>query len=188
MPFNSPILKGIMSTTINKKCISCYFYLHIYIMVYNFRSSDKKLNSDYYYKCLINPKNGCNFKTGQPYDLSIPYFCGHDPRCMILNNDWALDQAKNNVIKYFPVVGVLEELNATLEILEDKIPYFFKGARRVYEKDLLYLQTKRKKLKAPKVIVSRLEEALINEIDFYEWIRSRLFRQLKILYGDHNQN
>lgn len=58
----------------------------------------------------------------------------------------------------------------------------------MYLFNFLDLQTKRKKLKAPKVIVSRLEEALINEIDFYEWIRSRLFRQLKILYGDHNQN
>lgn len=45
--------------------------------------------------------------------------------------------AKRNVDRYFPVVGVLEELNTTLEVLEEKIPYFFKGVQTLYYKDLL---------------------------------------------------
>lgn len=42
-----------------------------------------------------------------------------------------------NVEKYYPVVGVLEELNSTLAVLENKIPRFFKGIQEIYFKELL---------------------------------------------------
>lgn len=45
--------------------------------------------------------------------------------------------AKANVNRYYPVVGVLEELNATLAVLEKKLPYFFKGVQDMYHKQLL---------------------------------------------------
>lgn len=57
--------------------------------------------------------------------------------CRILNNEWALQRAKNNVERYYPVVGVLEELNSTLRILESKLPYFFKGIQKVYFDELM---------------------------------------------------
>ncbi|CAH1153867.1 unnamed protein product [Phaedon cochleariae] len=149
----------------------------------SFKGKDKK--QDYYYKCLMHKKNNCNYKNGQPYDLSIPYFCGHDPRCQILNNDWALQTARSNVEKYYPVVGILEELNATLEILETKIPYFFKGAQKTYEKYFIHIQKSHDRPKAPRAVKRKLEETLIHEMDFYEWNKARLFKQLKILYGEH---
>lgn len=55
----------------------------------------------------------------------------------MLNDPWALQAAKNNVERYYPVVGILEELNSTLEVLESNIPYFFKGVQKLYYKDLL---------------------------------------------------
>ncbi|XP_028133601.1 heparan sulfate 2-O-sulfotransferase pipe-like isoform X1 [Diabrotica virgifera virgifera] len=152
------------------------------------RSTDKEVRKDYFYKCLVSKRNGCNFKNGQPYELSIPYFCGHDKLCMILNNDWALQRAKQNVAKYYPVVGVLEELNATLEVFENTIPYFFKGVQKLYQKEFLHLQNNRKKADVPKMVIQQLEDTLINEIEFYEWIKSRLFRQLQILYGEHHNH
>lgn len=57
--------------------------------------------------------------------------------CRLLNNDWALDSAKKNVEKYYQVVGVLEELNGTLDVLEEQIPQFFAGARALYQQNLL---------------------------------------------------
>lgn len=79
----------------------------------------------------------CHFVNGQSYDLTIPYFCGQHPDCMILNNAWALSRAKSNVERYYKVVGVLEELNATLQVLEYKLPYFFKGVQDLYHRELL---------------------------------------------------
>lgn len=55
----------------------------------------------------------------------------------MLNDVWALQRAKKNIEKYFPVVGVLEELNATLAVLEHKIPMFFKGVQDMYYLQLL---------------------------------------------------
>ncbi len=41
-------------------------------------------------------------------------------------------KAKENVEKHYAVVGVLEELNMTLTVLEHYVPRFFKGALDTY--------------------------------------------------------
>lgn len=64
--------------------------------------------------------------------LYEPYNCAR-----VLNDRWALERAKSNVERYFPVVGILEELNSTLVVLEKKLPYFFAGVQEIYFKQLL---------------------------------------------------
>ena len=48
------------------------------------------------------------------------------------NTEKALNKAKENVEKHYAVVGVLEEMNKTLTVLEHYIPRFFKGATDIY--------------------------------------------------------
>ncbi len=48
------------------------------------------------------------------------------------NGEWAMQKAKQNVEKYYSVVGVLEEMDVTLKVLEKYIPRFFTGASQVY--------------------------------------------------------
>ena len=48
------------------------------------------------------------------------------------NTEFALQKAKENVEKNYAVVGILEELNITLTVLEHYIPKFFKGAKDLY--------------------------------------------------------
>jgi dermatan/chondrotin sulfate uronyl 2-O-sulfotransferase UST len=55
----------------------------------------------------------------------------------MLNDQRSLERAKANVERYFPVVGILEELNATLAILENRLPYFFRGLQKIYFQDLM---------------------------------------------------
>ena len=43
-----------------------------------------------------------------------------------------MKKAKENVEKHYAVVGVLEELNKTLTVLEHYVPRFFKGALDTY--------------------------------------------------------
>ena len=43
-----------------------------------------------------------------------------------------MQKAKENVEKHYAVVGVLEELNKTLTVLEHYVPRFFKGALDTY--------------------------------------------------------
>lgn len=44
----------------------------------------------------------------------------------------ALERAKMAVEKHYAVVGVLEDVNSTLTVLENYIPRFFRGATDVY--------------------------------------------------------
>lgn len=48
----------------------------------------------------------------------------------------ALQQAQKNVEEYFPVVGMLEHWNCTLQVLEQRLLPFFGGVRTMYFDDL----------------------------------------------------
>lgn len=51
-----------------------------------------------------------------------------------INNKWALQRAKANVVEWYPVVGILEYMEQSIDILEYKFPYFFRGAKHSYKK------------------------------------------------------
>lgn len=48
------------------------------------------------------------------------------------NSNYALQKAKSNVEQHYAVVGVLEELELSLQVLEKYVPLFFNGALDVY--------------------------------------------------------
>jgi len=54
-----------------------------------------------------------------------------------MKNEKALKQAKANVDRYFKVVGVLENLNETLAVLETRIPRYFDGLQDMYFNELM---------------------------------------------------
>ncbi|TGZ51151.1 uronyl 2-sulfotransferase [Temnothorax longispinosus] len=110
------------------------------------------------------------------YHGVIPYFCGQDPRCMEQNNTWATERAKANVIRWYPVVGILDYMEESLNALAAEFPYFFKGAIRVYDHF-------RPKEKHPSIFSATLKlrvkdvalrKVLAQEVDFYQWLKSRL--------------
>ena len=43
-----------------------------------------------------------------------------------------MKKAMENVEKHYAVVGILEDLNKTLTVLEHYVPRFFKGALNTY--------------------------------------------------------
>ena len=69
-------------------------------------------------------------------DKLQPYFCGQSDECMIVGSKLALDRAKANIDRWFPVVAVLERMTQSLRVLEYVLPKFFSGASRVYSQDL----------------------------------------------------
>lgn len=52
--------------------------------------------------------------------------------CSPFNTEGALERAKYAVESQYAVVGVLEDFNTTLTVLEKYIPKFFGGATSVY--------------------------------------------------------
>ncbi|XP_063238559.1 heparan sulfate 2-O-sulfotransferase hst-2-like [Bacillus rossius redtenbacheri] len=130
--------------------------------------------------CVAEQRAECSFAAGRHYDLAIPYFCGHEEFCTELDNERALSVAMDNVERYFPVVGVLEELNATLAVLESTLSYFFKGVQRLYFDELLEPHKNRNRKKPAEISPgtrSKLESSLRLEYVFHRWLRSRLLRQ-----------
>eukprot|EP00795_Rhopilema_esculentum_P006331 gene6331-11764_t len=66
--------------------------------------------------------------------LQIPYFCGNSPRCWHPGSKWALAQAKKHLVDQYLVVGVLEEVDKFIRILDNTLPRMFKGAISAYSK------------------------------------------------------
>lgn len=95
---------------------------------------------DNYRPYLIRKKHGdtmtfdeCFLKNQADCDpnnmwLQIPFFCGHSVECWKPGNSWALEEAKKNLINNYLLVGVTDELNDFVNILEQTIPRIFKGA------------------------------------------------------------
>lgn len=54
-----------------------------------------------------------------------------------LNNEAALSEAKRQVEAWYPVVGVLEEVNITLAVLQHHLPHYFAGVLDLYHTELL---------------------------------------------------
>lgn len=90
------------------------------------------------------PEQSDNFRKLQPLpadkkypsNFLQPYFCGQDEDCMTLGSKSALEKAKSNVEKAFPVVGILEDLVTTFKVMEKILPHFFAGVQNVYQEDL----------------------------------------------------
>jgi len=132
------------------------------------------------------------------------------------NNTWALERAKANVVRWYPVVGILDYMEESLIAFAAEFPYFFKGATRIYEqfrahfflsfrlihqpnlRHVHYNLASRRcnvcfscigpKDKHPRPASSltlklRIEDAssrraLVQEVEFYEWLKSRLLDQI----------
>ena len=102
-----------------------------------------------------------------------------DRICNEFGSREALNQAKLNVEKYFAVVGLLEEWDKSLEVMENYVPLFFKNAREVYK---TRFQGKHKnhnniKPKIPKYIKNIVASNFTVEMEFYEFCKARLYRQ-----------
>ena len=48
-------------------------------------------------------------------------------------SEWALNKAKQNVLRHYLLVGVTEELEDFIMVLETVLPRFFRGASQLYK-------------------------------------------------------
>lgn len=60
------------------------------------------------------------------------FLCTHVFSFREQNNTWALARAKANVIRWYPIVGLLDYMEESLNALAIEFPYFFKGAIHIY--------------------------------------------------------
>ncbi|EPQ19209.1 Uronyl 2-sulfotransferase [Myotis brandtii] len=119
----------------------------------------------------------------------IPYFCGQHPRCRE-PGEWALERAKLNVNENFLLVGILEELEDVLLLLERFLPHYFKGVLSIY-KDPEHRKlgnmtvTVRKTVPSPEA-VQILYQRMRYEYEFYHYVKEQ-FHLLKRKFGLKSQ-
>ncbi|KAG1698837.1 Heparan sulfate 2-O-sulfotransferase pipe [Nymphon striatum] len=111
--------------------------------------------------------------------LNIAYFCGHDVYCSTHGNKDALQKARYVVEKEYKVVGILEDLNTTFSVLEDKIPIFFRNIRNYYNEFPKQVHKANKSEIKDQIdyIKDALRKNMTLEYDFYEFIKQRLYKQ-----------
>ena len=109
----------------------------------------------------------------------MSFFCGHSTECDVFNSQRLLDIAKSNVEKHFAVVGVLEDWEMSLEVLENYIPRFFAGSREAFKEneEIRHVNKNIYKPKTPTEFKQKLSEKLSKEIEFYHFCRQRLRKQ-----------
>lgn len=115
-----------------------------------------------------------------PSDVLL-YFCGHHPECSKLGSSVALQLAKHNVENNFAVVGLLEHLEETMAVLENKLPQFFSGLSDTY-KDQSKTSSKINKNTVKSSHISDdvravMRQRLSSEYELYEYIKQKLFRE-----------
>ncbi|XP_043924868.1 uronyl 2-sulfotransferase [Protopterus annectens] len=106
----------------------------------------------------------------------IPYFCGQHPKCRE-PGEWALERAKQNLNEYFLLVGILEELEDVLLLLERLLPHYFTGAFDIYKSPDYRKQgnltgTVKKQIPSPEA-VEVLYQRMKYEYDFYYHVRDQ---------------
>ncbi|CAL9688500.1 unnamed protein product [Knipowitschia caucasica] len=104
--------------------------------------------------------------------LQIPFFCGHYSECWNVGSQWALEQAKSTLVNEYLLVGVTEELEDFVMMLEAALPRFFRGATELYRTGKKSHLRKTTEKKPPtKESVAKLQQSSIwkMENDFYEF-------------------
>lgn len=76
--------------------------------------------------CIIENVNECK----NPVWQIVPYLCGQSPMCRE-RTEAAVELAKQNLLKKYFAVGILEDLGVFLEFLERALPDYFTGAREI---------------------------------------------------------
>ncbi|XP_029938715.1 heparan sulfate 2-O-sulfotransferase 1 isoform X1 [Salarias fasciatus] len=105
--------------------------------------------------------------------MQIPFFCGHVSECWNVGSRWALEQAKYNLMNQYLLVGVTEELEDFVMILEAALPRFFKGATELYRTgNKSHLRKTNDKKPLTKETMEKLRQSDVWKLEneFYEFV------------------
>jgi dermatan/chondrotin sulfate uronyl 2-O-sulfotransferase UST len=97
----------------------------------------KRLRMDFD-TCVAQGDRECTFLEGdgvhkyEDHRSQMSSFCGQERVCLSFNSEECLRQAKENVERYYSVVGVVEDMNKTLAVMERELPDIFSGASSLY--------------------------------------------------------
>lgn len=135
-------------------------------------------------ECIRQQRGQC--KSG--YSDMIPYFCGNEDYCR-QRKQKALQQAKENILKHFTVVGVLERFDETLKLFEELLPSYFRGVQESYKlrKELIVEKSKTAdKKEESDEVKNYLRGKMAVEMELYEFVNKLMDENLKKIRQSSN--
>lgn len=124
--------------------------------------------------------------------MQIPFFCGQSSDCWVPGSEWALEQAKRNLVNEYMLVGVTEQMRDFVSLLEEVMPRFFSGIRQAYDMSgKSHLRKTYKKIQPSTETILVLKRSRIwkQEQEFYDFALNQfrfLYRQTFGLEDDSN--
>ena len=106
-----------------ERFISSYLYYHYSSKKHIQRMLKPQHRNESIVECTKRKHNGC------AHNWLTKYFCGHHKHCTAGGAD-ALAIAKDNMLHKFAVVGLLEELDLSLQMFSAILPGFFTMSQR----------------------------------------------------------
>ncbi|OON24041.1 heparan sulfate 2-O-sulfotransferase [Opisthorchis viverrini] len=136
------------------------------------KHSDRQQTFD---DCVVNGGLDC-----QPKDLwvQVPFFCGHAAYCRIPGNPEALETAKRRVAEDYLLVGLTEEFDEFVTLLEKLLPRFFQGSTGLLQgADGWHLRRTKHKLPINASTRAVFRDSRVWQIEqaFYEFVRAEFW-------------
>ncbi|XP_046621797.1 heparan sulfate 2-O-sulfotransferase pipe-like isoform X1 [Neodiprion virginianus] len=180
-----------------ERIISWYYYIRApwYLLARRQMFPDLPLPDPQWLKkdfesCVLEGDMECQYIQGDiangisDHRRQTLFFCGHQQECLPFNTVGVLERAKMTVEKNYAVVGILEDLNTTLTVLEKYIPRFFQGALNMYWDQVnSFSNINRNPLKpaTSEKVKDILRRNFTKEIEFYQFCQQRLYKQFRAL-------
>ena len=149
-------------------------------------------------ECCKDKHIDCFYQENRRDRFQYSFFCGNSRECYFYNYKPALQLAKYNVENHYAVVGLAEDMELTIKIMEKYLPRYFKNAAQIYNREHLanfsnvgFNKDTNTVLinKNPhsKPVQNSTRKLLMNhpvfklEYDFYNFVKQRLYVQAKHL-------
>ncbi|KAK6619295.1 Heparin sulfate O-sulfotransferase [Polyplax serrata] len=124
--------------------------------------------------------------------LQIPFFCGHAAQCWETGSPWALEEAKRNLVRNYFAVGVTEEMEEFIKLMEMILPRMFKGATQHYlNGNRSHLRETTQKVMPSEATVRKIQSSKVWEMEqeFYDFAYQQFkfnLRRLNLKKGSSN--
>ena len=153
--------------------VSCFVSMYYFVRFKHPRPMSDVTRNRTFDQCVLENDPECS----DPLSTTrlIPFFCGHDPVCATGNNA-SLALAKKNVLRYYSVVGYLENIEEFYEALEFMLPHVFSGIVaefRKYGNSREKVSQGKKKVEPSTRAVEECKRRIPHEIELYRFLRHR---------------
>jgi len=138
--------------------------------------------------CLTSNDPECTYRPGAKRSgHPMQAFCTKSPDCPTFGSRAALQEAKRAVEEEYAVVGLLEDWDTSLAVMERLVPRFFDGATAYSRERVALNRTLRNenfyKPKLRSAARQMMAKHFQTELEFYEFAKQRLYKQYEGLKG-----